>query len=207
MGKKNYFWQQKNYVLLGLQLPTDPRWVSLAEMSIADILTDHAYCELKAATTCISLIQLNPEKTFLVEKIAPVVNEEWEHFRMVLEELKKRNLSLGYQRKDEYANLLQGFATKGGKSEERFTDKLLMSALIEARSCERFRLLSNELSDESLKVFYHKLMKAEAMHYKLFMDIAIYYSKQETVKKRWFEWLEFEKEIMKKLELRGDRIH
>ena len=95
--------------MLGLQLPTDPRWVSLAEKSIEDILTDHAYCELKAATTCISLIQLNPEKTFLVEKIAPVVNEEWEHFRMVLDELKKRNFNLGFQRKDEYANLLNTF--------------------------------------------------------------------------------------------------
>lgn len=193
--------------MLGLQLPTDPRWVSLAEKSIEDILTDHAYCELKAATTCISLIQLNPEKTFLVEKIAPVVNEEWEHFRMVLDELKKRNFNLGFQRKDEYANLLNTFVSKGGRSEDRLTDKLLMSALIEARSCERFRLLSTEISDDELKVFYHKLMKAEAMHYKMFMDIAIYYSDEKKVKKRWLEWLNFEKKVMQQLAIRGDRMH
>lgn len=193
--------------MLGLQLPTDPRWVALADLSIEAILTDHAYCELKAATSCISLIQLNPEKTVLVERLMPVVNEEWEHFRMVLEELKKRNLQLGFQRKDEYVGQLSSFVKKGGKSIERLCDQLLMSALIEARSCERFRLLSLEISDIDLRIFYHKLMKAEAHHYKMFFDLAIFYSDEKTIKYRWNEWLTFEKKIMEEMEIRGDRMH
>ena len=193
--------------MLGLKLPTDPRWVRIAEKNIEFILTDHAYCELKAATTCISLIQLYPNKSLLVERLAPVIMEEWEHFRMVLDELKKRNYALGFQRKDEYVSRLNEISIKGGSAEDRFLDKMLMAALIEARSCERFRLLSLEISDASLRDFYHKLMKAEAFHYRMFLDMAEAYVDHEKVKKRWSYWLEMEAEIMKELELRGDRVH
>jgi tRNA-(ms[2]io[6]A)-hydroxylase len=193
--------------VLGLQLPTDPRWVNLAEMRLEDILTDHAYCELKAATACISLIQVYPNKTYMVEQLTPVVAEEWAHFRMVLKELEKRGLSLGFQRKDEYANQLLKFQLKGGSIEDRFIDKLLMSALIEARSCERFRLLSENISAEELKPFYRNLMVAEAMHYKLFLKIAKKYLDKAEVKKRWKAWLEIEKEVLLQLEIRGDRMH
>lgn len=193
--------------MLGLKLPTDPRWVRIAEKNIEFILTDHAYCELKAATTCISLIQLYPNKSLLVERLAPVITEEWEHFRMVLDELKKRNYALGFQRKDEYVSRLNEISIKGGSAEDRFLDKMLMAALIEARSCERFRLLSLEISDASLRDFYHKLMKAEAFHYRMFLDMAEAYVDHEKVKKRWSYWLEKEAEIMKELELRGDRVH
>lgn len=193
--------------MLGLKLATDPAWVNLAEMSIQEILSDHAYCEQKAASSCIGLIQLYPDKDFLVDKLTPVVNEEWMHFRLVLDELKKRHFKLGYQRKDEYALKLKQFFTKGGREEERFLDRILMSALIEARSCERFRLLSLELKEEELKQFYHKLMIAEANHYRLFIDIAEKYIDKAKVKKRWNEWLEYETKILNEMKLRGDRMH
>lgn len=193
--------------ILGLQLPTDPRWVNLAEMRLEDILTDHAYCELKAATACISLIQVYPNKTYMVEQLTPVVAEEWAHFRMVLKELEKRSLALGFQRKDEYANQLLKYQMKGGSIEDRFVDKLLMSALIEARSCERFRLLSEHIAATELRAFYRNLMVAEAGHYKLFLKIAKKYLDKEEVKKRWKIWLANEKEVILNLEIRGDRMH
>ena len=193
--------------MLGLKLKTDPRWVNLAEMSLEDILTDHAYCEQKAATSGITLIQKYPDKIEMVKAIAPIVTEEWGHFRLVLQELEKRNLKLGEQRKDEYVNALIDFQIKGGSREDRFLDKLLTFALIEARSCERFRLLSLELKDEDLKQFYHKFMVSEAGHYRLFLDLANLYFPEDKVKKRWEEYLNYETQIMSTLELRGDRVH
>ncbi|NNK90508.1 MAG: tRNA 2-methylthio-N6-isopentenyl adenosine(37) hydroxylase MiaE, partial [Saprospiraceae bacterium] len=141
----------KKINILGLKLPTDPRWVNLAEKSLEEILTDHAYCEQKAATSCISLIQQYPDKKDMVEALAPIVAEEWSHFRMVLKELNKRNLDLGNQRKDEYVNKLLNFQKKGGSRDERLVERLLICALIEARSCERFRLLSLHISEDKLK--------------------------------------------------------
>ena len=193
--------------ILGLQLPTDPRWVNLAEMQLAEILTDHAYCEQKAATTCISLIQKNPDKELLVEELSPIVTEEWGHFRMVLVELKKRNLALGRQRKDAYVNKLLEFQAKGGSPAERFLDQMLTMALIEARSCERFKRLSEGLEDEYMRNFYRKFMESEAGHYTLFINLAEHYVEKETVRKRWAQWLAYEKEIMNSQEVRGDRIH
>lgn len=193
--------------ILGLQLPTDPRWVNLAEMELEEILTDHAYCEQKAATTCISLIQRYPDKREMVEELAPIVTEEWGHFRMVLAELKKRNLQLGKQRKDEYVNRLLEFQKKDGSVEDRFLDRLLTMALIEARSCERFKRLSEGLDDEYMRNFYRKFMESEAGHYTLFITLAEHYLPKEKVRKRWKEWLEFEKQLMKEIEVRGDRIH
>lgn len=193
--------------MLGLKLATDPRWVNLAEKSIEDILTDHAYCEQKATSTCIALIQYYPEKTFMVDKLVPVVNEEWTHFKLVLDELKKRNLQLGKQRKDEYVNLLNKMMTKSGIQEDLFLDRMLQAALIEARRCERFRLLSLDISDDSLKKFYHNLMVAEAMHYRMFLDIATHYVDKDKVKNRWQEWLDYETAVLASLDLRGDRMH
>jgi tRNA 2-(methylsulfanyl)-N6-isopentenyladenosine37 hydroxylase len=193
--------------VLGLQLPTDPRWVNLAEISLEDILTDHAYCEQKAALSCISLIQAYPEKEKMVRELAPIVTEEWGHFRLVLAELDKRDLKLGRQRKDQYVNELRKFEHKNGDREAGLIEKLLIFALIEARSCERFRLLSKYISDPDLKDFYHKFMVAEAGHYRLFLDLAITYSSEEKVRARWEEYLNFEKELMLNLEVRGDRMH
>ena len=193
--------------MLGLKLPTDPRWVNLAEKSLEEILTDHAYCEQKAATSCITLIQMYPEKTEMVEALAPIVTEEWGHFRMVLKELKDRSLELGRQRKDEYVNALMDFQIKGGSREDRLIEKLLICALIEARSCERFRLLSQHLEDEHLQEFYHQFMVAEAGHYRLFLDLAKKYGEEEKVKTRWSEYLDYEKKVMEKLKPRGDRVH
>lgn len=193
--------------MLGLKLPTDPRWVNLAEMDLGEILTDHAYCEQKAATSCISLIQGYPDKVEMVKQLAPIVTEEWGHFRLVLLELERRNLSLGYQRKDEYVNALMKFERKGGSREDRLLERLLICALIEARSCERFRLLSLNLKEDDLKEFYHKFMVSEAGHYRLFIDLAKTYFPEDRVRTRWQTYLEYESEIIENLELRGDRMH
>src|ERR1700748_918101 len=176
--------------ILGLKLPTDPRWVDIAAISLQDILTDHAFCEQKAATQFISLIQKYHDKTELVEALAPVVTEEWGHFRMVLAELKKRGLSFGKQRKDEYVNLLLQNEPKNITSEERLLPKLMICALIEARSCERFRLLSLHVEEEALRNFYHKFMISEAGHYRLFLDLAKLYFDEELVRKTWLDWLQ-----------------
>lgn len=197
--------EQKN--ILGLQLPTDPRWVDLASISLEDILTDHAWCEQKAATSCISLIHRYSEKEKLVQDLSPIVTEEWGHFRLVLAELSKRKLTLGRQRKDQYVNKLMEFQKKGGSDEERFLDRLLIFALIEARSCERFKRLSEGLEDEYLRQFYRRFMESEAGHYHLFIELAETYVERDTVRLRWKEWLEFEGDVMQNLELRGDRIH
>ena len=193
--------------ILGLRLPTDPRWVDLAAVSLEEILTDHAYCEQKAATTCITLIQRYSDKEKLVNELSPIVTEEWGHFRLVLAELHKRGLKLGKQRKDEYVNQLIAFQTKGGHWEDRFLDHLLTMALIEARSCERFKRLSEGLEDRYLKSFYRRFMESEAGHYTLFIELAETYLPEEKVRKRWKEWLKYEAGVMQKLEIRGDRIH
>ena len=193
--------------ILGLKLPSDPRWVNLAEMQLEDILTDHAYCEQKAATTCISLIQKYSDKNKLVQELSPIVTEEWGHFRMVLAELQKRNLQLGKQRKDLYVNKLIEFQLKGGSPDDRLLDHLLTMALIEARSCERFKRLSEGLNDAYMRNFYRRFMESEAGHYTLFITLAEHYLPKEKVRKRWLEWLEYEKSMIGSIELRGDRIH
>ena len=193
--------------ILGLQLPTDSRWVNLAEKSLQDVLTDHAYCEQKAAISCISLIQRYSRREKLVQELAPIVTEEWGHFRLVLAELQKRGLQLGNQRKDEYVNALLHFGQKGGDEEGRLLDQLLFMAMIEARSCERFKRLSEGLEDEYLRKFYRRFMESEAGHYTLFIELAETYIKKEKVAKRWQQWLEYEAGVMKTLEVRGDRLH
>jgi tRNA-(ms[2]io[6]A)-hydroxylase len=193
--------------ILGLHLPTDPRWVNLAAISLQDILTDHAYCEQKAATSCISLIQHYPGRTELVNELSPIVTEEWGHFRLVLQELRKRNLYLGKQRKDEYVNKLLQFEVKGGREEDRLLDKLLLCALIEARSCERFKRLSEGLNDDYLRNFYRRFMESEAGHYVTFIELAETYIDKEKVRKRWSEWLAYEANVIESLEMRGDRMH
>ena len=193
--------------ILGLQLPTDPRWVNLAGKSLEDILTDHAYCEQKAALTCISLIQRYSEREKLVKELSPIVTEEWGHFRLVLQELEKRNLKLGKQRKDEYVNKLLEFQKQGGSVEGRMLDQLLTMALIEARTCERFKRLSEGLNDEYLRKFYRRFMESEAGHYTLFIELAETYIGKEKVRKRWGEWLNYEADVINNLEVRGDRIH
>jgi len=193
--------------ILGLHLPTDPRWVNLAEKSLEDILTDHAYCEQKATTTCISLIQRYSNKEKVVIDLSPIVTEEWGHFRLVLAELHKRNLKLGPQRKDEYVNALLEFQKKGGHIDDRFLDQMLTMALIEARSCERFKRLSEGLNDAYMQKFYRRFMESEAGHYTLFIELAETYIDKEKVRRRWKEWLDYEAGVIKNIEVRGDRIH
>lgn len=196
-----------SYIMLGLKLPTDPRWANLAGKSIQEILTDHAYCEQKAASTSISLIQNYPDFENVIESLSPIVKEEWGHFEMVLEHLKKRGLKLGLQRKDKYVSELLKYLRNGGSRRESLIEKLLFAALIEARSCERFKMLSKSIEDDELKSFYRNLMVSEAGHYRLFLDMACDLGGKETVMKRWEEWLQHEAGIIKELEVRGDRMH
>ena len=193
--------------ILGLKLPTDPRWVNVAEKNIDEILVDHAYCEQKAASSCISLIIQFPEKEKLREVLMPVVTEEWAHFRMVLKEMDARGIKFGNPRRDEYVHQLYSGMKRGGSREEQLGERLFMNAMIEARSCERFRILSQEISDINLRAFYHELMVSEAGHYVNFIDLAKEYLSTEYVKKRWAEWLEMEAKVIENLEVRGDRVH
>lgn len=199
--------QQINKTTLGLNLPTDPRWANLAAVSLQDILTDHAFCEQKAASNIISVIQMHSDLPDLVDELAPIVTEEWGHFRMVLAQLKKRGLTLGIQRPDQYIKLLMQGKPKGQGREQLFLDQLLICALIEARSCERFKILSQQLEEPDLKEFYRMFMVAEASHYKLFLKLAKRYHDADKVAVRWQYWLDYEASFMATLEVRGDRMH
>lgn len=185
--------------MLGLKLPTDPRWANIAEKNIEDILVDHAYCEQKAASTAISIIVTFPEHPELVDEMTALAREEMGHFKMVHEQLLKRGHILGRDRKDVYVNKLREFFPKGGSRTTQLVHRLLIAGLIEARSCERFRLLSEELKDKELADFYHKLMISEANHYTMFLKYARKYGERSEVDKKWNELLEFEAEIMKDL--------
>ena len=185
--------------MLGLKLPTDPRWVNIVEKNIDEILTDHAFCEQKAASTAISLIINFPEYPELVEEMIALSREEMGHFKMVHDRILERGNTLGRYRKDEYVIQLQKFFPKGGSRTEQLIHRLLYAALIEARSCERFRLLSEELQDKDLAEFYRKLMVSEANHYTMFLTFARKYGNLEEVNTKWQALLEYEADIMKDL--------
>jgi tRNA-(ms[2]io[6]A)-hydroxylase len=183
--------------MLHLKLETDPRWVNIVESNIEEILTDHAWCEQKAATNAITIVTLNSEHTDLVTDLLALAKEELEHFQMVHEIIKKRGYKLGRERKDSYVNELYKFMNKGGNRIQSLVDRLLFSAMIEARSCERFKLLSKEINDPELSAFYHDLMISEAGHYTTFIGFARKYGKDVDVDKRWKELVDFESEIIK----------
>ncbi|CAN5842193.1 tRNA-(ms[2]io[6]A)-hydroxylase [soil metagenome] len=193
--------------ILRLHLPSDPRWVNIAEKNIGEIIVDHAYCEQKAATSGISLIVKYPDKEKLVEEMTALVAEEWSHFERVLEELKKRNLPLGRNRPDEYVVELAKHIRKGGLRERQLMDHLLVNALIEARSCERFKLLWKNIADEGLQKFYYELMVSEAGHYVSFVKLAKEYMPAEEVEARLQELLQIEAQIIRNLSPRADRMH
>jgi len=185
--------------MLGLKLPTDPRWAKIAEKNIDEILIDHAWCEQKAASTAISLIVTFPEFPELVTEMVALVREEMGHFKMVHEKLLARGIELGWDRKDDYVIKIREFFPKGGSRIDQMVHRLLIAALIEARSCERFRLLSKELQEPELREFYRNLMISEANHYTLFLNFARQYGEREEVDKKWQELLTFEAEVMKEL--------
>jgi len=185
--------------MLGLKLPSDPRWVNIAEKNLEDILSDHAFCEQKAASTAISLIVSFPEYTELVQEMIALVEEEMSHFKMVHDLLLERGFTLGRDRKDAYVSRLLQFFPKGGSRTTQLVHRLLLAALIEARSCERFRLLSEHLEDKKLAKFYRKLMISEANHYSSFLGFARQYGDRTEVDQKWNALLEFEAEIMKTL--------
>ncbi|MFV8282024.1 tRNA-(ms[2]io[6]A)-hydroxylase [Christiangramia marina] len=186
--------------MLGLKLPTDPRWVDIAEKNIEEILVDHAYCEQKAASTAISLIVSFPEYSDLVNAMTALAREEMGHFKMVHERLLNMGFKMGWDRKDEYVVQLLKFFPKGGSRSTQLVHRLLIAGLIEARSCERFRLLSEELKDKDLAKFYRDLMISEANHYTMFLKFARQYGEdRQVVDQKWEDLLEFEAKIMKDL--------
>lgn len=189
--------------MLGLKLATDPRWVNIVEKDLEEILTDHAYCEQKAASNAISVIVKFPEFPEVVDAMVELVKEEMEHFQMVHQELIKRGLQLGRERKDEYIHDLLGFINKGGNREQQFVERMLFAAMVEARSCERFRLLSEEINDIELRGFYRDLMESEARHYTLFLNFARKYAPNTDVDKRWQDFLAFEATLMDKYGKKG----
>ena len=193
--------------MLFRSLNTDPRWVDIASKNIEDILVDHAYCEQKAASTGISLIVKYPEKARLVEELTALVAEEWEHFDRVLQELRKRGFALGRPRRDEYVVQLMAHVRKGGARERQLMDQLLVSALIEARSCERFKLLWQHIPDPDLSQFYYELMASEAGHFVSYVDLAKEYCDPQVVDARLQELLQIEGEIVTNLPVRDDRMH
>lgn len=192
--------------MLGLKLPSDPRWVNIAEKNIEEILSDHAFCEQKAASTAISLIVSFPEYTELVQEMIALVEEEMSHFKMVHDLILERGFTLGRDRKDDYVSRLLQFFPKGGSRTTQLVHRLLYAALIEARSCERFRLLSEHLEDKKLAKFYRKLMISEANHYSSFLGFARQYGERKEVDTKWEALLEFEAEIMKILSV-NETIH
>ena len=192
--------------MLGLKLPSDPRWVNIAEKNLEEILSDHAFCEQKAASTAISLIVSFPEHTELVQEMISLVEEEMSHFKMVHDLILERGFSLGRDRKDAYVSELLQFFPKGGSRTTQLVHRLLLAALIEARSCERFRLLSENLEDKKLAKFYKKLMISEANHYTSFLGFARQYGDRDNLDQKWESLLEYEAEIMKSLSI-SESIH
>lgn len=182
--------------MLGLKLLTDPRWANIAESNIEEILTDHAWCEQKAASNAITLITQNPELEDLVHELTAIAIEEMEHFKMVIEIIKERGYTLGRERKDDYVGQLMKFSKKDGSRNQAFIDRLLFAAMIEARSCERFRVLTKNIKDEALAKFYYDLMVSEANHYTTFLNFARKYAVDVDVDKRWQEWLDFEGKLI-----------
>jgi len=183
--------------MLGLKLLTDPRWANIAEANLEEILTDHAWCEQKAASNAITLITQNPEHQDLVHELTAIAIEEMQHFQMVIDIIKRRGYTLGRERKDDYVNQLMRFTKRDGSRNTAFIDRLLFAAMIEARSCERFRVLSKNIKDEELAGFYHDLMVSEASHYTTFLNFARQYTIDVDVERRWKEWLDFEGELIK----------
>jgi len=186
--------------MLGLKLRTDPRWVNIAEANLEELLTDHAWCEQKAASNAISLVAYNSELEDLVTDLLAIAiaKEEVEHFQQVHELMKRRGFVLGRERKDDYVNELYKFMKKDGSRNDALIDRLLFATMIEARSCERFKVLSENIQDEELRVFYRDLMVSEAGHYTTFLGYARKYTLSVDVEKRWKEWIDFEDSIITK---------
>lgn len=182
--------------MLGLKLKTDPRWVKLVETDLEEVLTDHAWCEQKAASNAIALITHNSEKPELVAELLEIAQEELEHFQMVFDIIKKRGYTLGRERKDNYVNQLYKFMKKGGSRTDSMVERLLFAAMVEARSCERFKTLSENIQDEELAKFYRELMESEAGHYTTFLNFARQYGDEKKVNQRWQEWLTFENDLI-----------
>lgn len=184
--------------MLGLKLPTDPRWVNIVETNISEILTDHAYCEQKAATNAINMVIQFPEYPDLVDAMLALAQEELQHFRQVHDKIQARGFSLGRERKDDYVWELNQFIRKGRERHIVLVDRLLFAAMVEARSCERFRILSEHISDPDLRAFYRDLMISEANHYTLFIGFARQYGQGEDVDKRWQDFLNYEAQLIAK---------
>lgn len=157
--------------MLHLLQPTPRSWAQAAADDVDSLLADHAHCELKAAQSALSLVaRFGAEHALLVEPLSALAREETQHFRMVFERIQARDGDVGTPSRDEYVRALQAAARQD--AEQPLLDRLLVCALIEARSCERFKVLSEELPDGELAGFYRGLMASEARHFTLFAGLA-----------------------------------
>jgi tRNA-(ms[2]io[6]A)-hydroxylase len=187
--------------MLGLKMATDPRWVNVVTKNLQEILTDHAFCEQKAASNAISVIVQYPMYPDLVKAMTEICQEEMTHFHMVHELILAKGLTLGFERKDPYVNDLSEYLRRNktnSSPQGQFVNKMLFAAMVEARSCERFKILSEELPEEDLRLFYRTLMESEARHYTTFLGFARKYGKGVDVDQCWNDFLEFEAELMEK---------
>ncbi len=194
MGKKNSY-------MLGLKMATDPRWVNIVSKNLDEILIDHAFCEQKAASNAISIIVQYPQYPDLVQAMTAICQEEMQHFSLVHQKILDRGFKLGFERKDPYVNDLSVFLRQSKTNSSKkglFVNQMLLAAIIEARSCERFKILSEELEDAGLRNFYKGLMESEARHYTTFLNFARKYGEGINVDEHWNAFLEFEASLMEK---------
>jgi len=183
--------------MLGLQFETGTTWAEIAKDDLQQILTDHAFLEQKAASNAVSIIINYSEETELVKEMSNIAIEEMQHFKMVHLLMVKRGMVLGREQKNDYAIRLQKFFNKTKDRTDALIQRLLVAALIEARSCERFKVFSENMEDEELSKFYNNLMISEANHYTTFLKFARKYQDREIVDKKWNALVAFEAEMMK----------
>ena len=156
--------------MLHLAVPTDSGWLPRALTDISELLLDHAHCEQKAAGNAVALLFRYPQHAFLMSPLAELAREELAHFQQVLALLDARGERFRPQRASPYAGRLRQVVR--APEPQRLLDTLLCSAVIEARSCERFQLLAGGLPDAELAAFYRGLLASEARHHQMFLELA-----------------------------------
>jgi len=184
--------------MLHLKAPTDASWFAQVDAHLDEVLIDHAHCEKKAASTALNLIFYYVEDRELCQEMMRIVNEELEHFHLVLDLLEKRGIRFRRLKPSQYGNKLHALIRK--QEPERAVDRLLVAGLIEARSCERFQALAAHVDDLELAEFYQSLFESEARHHTTYTRLAKHFAPEEVVNRRLEELYEAEATIMAKRE-------
>lgn len=180
--------------MLNLQSSTDLRWIEQVKSGLDEVLIDHAHCEYKAAATAMSLMGAYIENQDLCAEMTRIVEEELEHFHMVIKLLDSRSIPFRKQQAGHYGKELNALVRSGEPN--RAIDRLLVGGLIEARSCERFSLLAEHIDDTELSEFYHSLFESEARHHTTYVRLAKQFACDEVVKERLVELSACESEII-----------